>query len=235
MITNLNNSKLGEIIKLELHDVISYLPGYNCKDCGFSDCSGFAKALIEKKAEPESCRYLQRQQNGNLDNLRDLLGHEIALADTEKPVGVLDGYVADFVLKPLKDECSCREVLYPFYQQKYEPGALIRYRPIGCPIPHFAEIIEENKGLITVHMIGPCHRIGSMEKEAFEDIGVCMIGGFIGLVEGSKPKVGHTVRFIPKGCMMQKVHSGIVVQIEGDRAIIEGIDLKVWSLPEAAN
>jgi len=28
---------------------------------------------------------------------------------------------------------------------------------------------------------------------------------------------------------MQKVHSGVVVQIEGIKAIIEGIDLKVWA------
>jgi len=31
--------------------------------------------------------------------------------------------------------------------------------------------------------------------------------------------------------MMQKVHSGVVVQLVGKRAIIEGIDLKVWAPP----
>jgi ABC-type sugar transport system ATPase subunit len=71
--------------------------------------------------------------------------------------------------------------------------------------------------------IGPCHRIGNMKEEQFEDIGVCMVEGFIGIVDGKLPKVGRTIRFVPEGCMMQKVHSGIVVQIEGDKAIIEGI------------
>ncbi|MDK2928789.1 MAG: hypothetical protein PWP73_380, partial [Methanococcus sp.] len=28
--------------------------------------------------------------------------------------------------------------------------------------------------------------------------------------------------------MMQKVHSGVVVEVEGNRVLIEGIDLKVW-------
>jgi uncharacterized Fe-S cluster-containing protein len=66
-------------------------------------------------------------------------------------------------------------------------------------------------------MLGPCHRIDGTSDVEFEDIGVCMVGGFVGLVDG---------------CMMQKVHSGVVVQMESDRAIIEGIDLKVWAPPE---
>ncbi len=222
-------------IKTDLNAFIKLLPGYNCKDCGFSDCADFAEALISKSTEPERCRYLHQQKNDNLNKLKQLLDNEIEIVAGKKVVGVLDGYIADFFLKPLKDECSCREILYPFYNKKYKAGDLIRYRPLGCPIPHFARILKADRGLITVHMIGPCNRIGSMQKEDFEDIGVCMVGGFIGIVEGEIPKVGQTVRFVPKGCMMQKVHSGVVVQIEGDKAIIEGIDLKVWSLPESAD
>jgi uncharacterized Fe-S cluster-containing protein len=41
-------------------------------------------------------------------------------------------------------------------------------------------------------------------------------------------EVGETVRFLPEHCMMQKVHSGVVVHSEGMRLRIEGIDLKVW-------
>ena len=41
-------------------------------------------------------------------------------------------------------------------------------------------------------------------------------------------EVGETVRFLPEHCMMQKVHSGVVVHFEGARVRIEGIDLKVW-------
>jgi hypothetical protein len=45
---------------------------------------------------------------------------------------------------------------------------------------------------------------------------------------GRRPEVGETVRFLPEHCMMQKVHSGVVVHSEGMRLRIEGIDLKVW-------
>ena len=41
-------------------------------------------------------------------------------------------------------------------------------------------------------------------------------------------KVDETVKFIPTHCMMQKVHSGIVVGIEDRNIRIEAIDLKVW-------
>ena len=62
-----------------------------------------------------------------------------------------------------------------------------------------------------------------------EDIGICMVAAFEGVVSrGKRPEVGETVRFLPEHCMMQKVHSGVVVHSEGNRVRIEGIDLKVW-------
>ncbi|EHP84396.1 Fe-S cluster domain protein [Methanotorris formicicus Mc-S-70] len=56
-----------------------------------------------------------------------------------------------------------------------------------------------------------------------------MVIAFEGTVkEGKIPEVGKTVKFLPEHCMMQKVHSGVVVEVEGKRVYIEGIDLKVF-------
>lgn len=213
-------------------DIRKLLPGYHCGACGFIKCDDFAEAVAKGKSVPQKCRFiLQEKFKTNLQQINSLMHGELNV-EQEVCVGTLDDYVADFLLKPLLDEVACREILFPFYQgRNYEIGELVKYRPLGCPIPHYAKIIDVNKGLITVHVIGPCHRINNTE-DTFEDIGVCMVGGFIGLIEGKKPKIGKTVRFIPKSCMMQKVHSGIVVQMEGEKAIIEAVDLKVWSLPE---
>ncbi|MCD4843559.1 MAG: Fe-S cluster domain protein [Methanosarcinales archaeon] len=53
--------------------------------------------------------------------------------------------------------------------------------------------------------------------------------GFDGMVtKGRVPDVSETVKFLPEHCMMQKVHSGVVVHSEGKRVRIESIDLKVW-------
>jgi uncharacterized Fe-S cluster-containing protein len=109
---------------------------------------------------------------------------------------------------------------------------VIRYRPLGCPITHFARILEKKDGLLTIHVVGPRHRLG--EEFPFTDIGVCMVIGFEGEVRGTLPSVGETVRFLPAECMMQKVHSGVVVGIEGRSARIEGLDLKVWAPPVKA-
>ena len=42
-----------------------------------------------------------------------------------------------------------------------------------------------------------------------------MVGGFQELSRRKVTSGGETVRFLPYHCMMQKVHSGVVVQLEG--------------------
>lgn len=92
---------------------------------------------------------------------------------------------------------------------------------------HFARVLGWEHGILTVHMVGPLHLLG--QQAEYNDLGVCMVAAFEGLVvRGSIPSVGQTVRFLPEHCMMQKVHSGVVVHSEGRMVRIEGIDLKVW-------
>jgi Predicted Fe-S protein len=208
------------------------LPGFNCGICGYARCDEFAGALLKKWTQLEKCRFLYQEIfEDNRNALEEILKEEKIIPEEEKVVGLLDGYEADFILKPLPDESSCREVLYPFTRKELKEGDIIRYRPLGCPIIHFARILNEDNGLITVHLVGPCHRLGEDVEFDYLDIGVCMVGGFEGIIQGKLPAVGETIRFLPVHCMMQKVHSGVVVQLEGRRAIIEGIDLKVWAPP----
>jgi uncharacterized Fe-S cluster-containing protein len=212
--------------------ILMLLPGYNCGICGYGRCDEFAGALLRNRTQLEKCRFLYQELfQGNLEELEDILKEEKIIPMEEKIVGVMDSYEADFILKPLPEEQSCRETLYPFTREELKPGEIIRYRPLGCPVTHFAEILDENHGLITVHLVGPCHRMDPKVDFQFKEVGVCMVGGFEGIIQGKLPAVGETVRFLPYHCMMQKVHSGVVVQLEGRRAIIEGIDLKVWAPP----
>jgi len=212
--------------------IVKLLPGFQCGICGFARCDEFAEALLRKHADLDECRFLLQETFApNRDNLEKILKEEKIIPEEEKIVGILDGYEADIILNALPEEHSCRETLFPFTREELKVGDIIRYRPLGCPIIHFAEILEENHGLIVVHIVGPCHRLDEDADFEFKDIGVCMVGGFEGIIEGKLPAVGETVRFLPGHCMMQKVHSGVVVQLVGRRAIIEGIDLKVWAPP----
>ncbi|WP_406659973.1 hypothetical protein V7O66_08980 [Methanolobus sp. ZRKC3] len=151
------------------------------------------------------------------------------MGQEEEIIGVIDGLNADFMLAPLKNESSCREEIHPFDGSiPIEVGDYLRYRPLACPVIHFAKVIDISPGIYTIHLVGPLHRLGQDDFQ-FKDVGLAMILAFEGIVsKGKLPKVGQTVKFIPEYCMMQKVHAGMVVGVEGKKVRIEGIDLKVW-------
>lgn len=237
-----------------MQDILDLLPGYNCGECGAKQCRDFADALLGKKVLLTACPHLDSERfRANITEIEELLNRigynsdtEAALRrkETDAPLldsgrasepaglqGLIDGLQADFTLSPLPGEPSCREDLYPF-DRKIDvdtlKNAYIRYRPLGCPVTHFAKVIDVARGILTVHLIGPVHRITGQNTN-FEDIGICMVAGFYGVVnKGKMPHVSQTVRFIPDHCMMQKVHSGVIVHSEGSKVRIEIIDLKVW-------
>ncbi len=201
------------------------LPGYNCGECGLGSCREFASTLVDV-ADLEHCPVLKQERFK--DRSAKIVGLLAVSEKEEEIVGVLDGLRADFALAPLPGEPSCREDLYPFDRSAdLKPGDVFRYRPLGCPVTHFAKVLKFSHSIATVHLVGPVHLISG--SPAPQDIGICMVAGFEGLVSrGRNPEVGETVRFLPEHCMMQKVHSGVVVHSEGRRLRIEGIDLKVW-------
>ncbi len=201
------------------------LPGYNCGECGLGSCREFALTLVDA-AGLERCPALKQERFK--DRSEKIAGLLAVSEKEEEIVGVLDGLWADFALAPLPGEPSCREDLYPFDRSAdLKPGDVFRYRPLGCPVTHFARVLKFSHSIATVHLVGPVHLISG--SPAPQDIGICMVAGFEGLVSrGNVPDVGETVRFLPEHCMMQKVHSGVVVHSEGKRLRIEGIDLKVW-------
>ena len=210
------------------------LPGFNCGNCGYQNCDNFAQALLDKKNEISDCSVLARADYlKNKNTLIKILAQSAyTLVQNNKPiVGVIDRYKADIILKPLKGESSCREVLLPFYPAVLKKDDIIRYRPLGCPITHIAKIIETQHSLVTVQIIGP-GKNRDYESMKINDVGICMVIAFRGSYEGKSIKVGETVRFLPHHCMMQKIHSGVVVNIENGNVLIEGIDLKVWGMPE---
>ena len=211
-----------------LRKIINKLPGFNCGNCGYSRCDEFAEALLSKNKNVSDCPILIREEFKEKRNyIEKILNKSTDLNNKKgKIIGLIDNYEADIVLEPLRGENSCREVLLSMGSSQMQINDIIRYRPLGCPITHFAKIIEIQNFLLTVHIIGPGERLG--KEFQYKDIGTCIVLSFEGKYHGKNIKVGETVRFLPKHCMMQKIHSGVVVNIEKDNVIIEGIDLKVW-------
>ncbi|MEA1870239.1 MAG: (Fe-S)-binding protein [Euryarchaeota archaeon] len=224
----------GQAMKRQIY---RQLPGFNCGECGYANCIQFAASLVAGEAETTGCPFLlQDRFKESNEQVNEILsgktGGEMEAAedtgDEAEIIGLIDHLAADFVLSPLRGEPSCREDLHPFDREiRAEIGDILRYRPWGCPITHFAEVMAAAHGIVTVHVVGPLHRLGS--EIVWKDAGICMVVGFEGLVtRGDMPDVGATVRFLPEHCMMGKVHAGVIVHSEGDRVRIEGIDLKVW-------
>jgi len=204
---------------------LDLLPGYNCGRCGHPSCRSFAVALGEGK-RLEDCPLLgQERYAPNLEELRKLVRED---APNSFP-GLVGGSTGDVLLGPLPGEPSCREDIYPFDRDvRALPGEPITYRPLGCPIVHFGNVLDVNHSILTIHLTGPLNRLGENDYHPLE-LGICQIAAFEGVVLNDRIlEVGETVRFIPHHCMMQKVHSGVVVRSEGDQVRIEGIDLKVW-------
>jgi uncharacterized Fe-S cluster-containing protein len=175
----------------------------------------------------DQCPFMSQERfQGRREELERMLADG---SRSQRIVGVIDGLEAQFSLLPLEGEPSCRESLYPFDRDaKVGEGEVIMYRPLGCPIVHFARVLSSSHGILNVHIIGPQRIIAGGGDEP-RDIGMCMVAGFEGMLgRGKMPRVGQTVRFLPQHCMMGKVHSGVVVSIEGSKLRIEGIDLKVW-------
>lgn len=211
-----------------MEKILIRLPGINCGNCGFARCDEFANALINKTKITSDCPVLLRENYYEAKILIENILKQLSNLSSKKKkiIGLIDNYEADIILEPLSNENSCREVLLPMSNFQIKINDVIKYRPLGCPIIHFAEIIKIQHSLITVHIIGSCHRMN--EDFQYKDIGTCMVIAFEGRYHGKNIKIGDTVRFLPNHCMMQKIHSGVVVNLEGNKVIIEGIDLKVW-------
>lgn len=221
-----------------MKEIAKLLPGFNCGECGFKNCREFARALLKGK-DLDLCPYLSQEKHlaerAEIEEILPRLKSEMKdregeVVEAEAEIrGVIDGLAADFALAPLPGEPSCREEIHPFDRDaEFEVGDVLRYRPLGCPVTHFGKIIKIDHGLVTVHMVGPRHLLGD-ESFAPKDVGVCLVAAFEGVVSrGRVPEVGETVSFLPEHCMMQKVHSGMIVHSKGRMVRIESIDLKVW-------
>jgi len=209
-----------------IEKLVVNLPGYNCGACGQTDCCSFARSLMEGKTMITKCPVLlQEPFKLRRKKIEELLMIGEVYKNSEI-VGLIDKVEADFILEPLNGEISCRETLACFAPYRIGKGELVRYRPLGCPITHFARVILNYKGLIDVWIEGPERITG--KEELYIELGICLVLSFQGQIEGPLPNIGQTVKFLPKHCMMGKVHSGIVVQLEDNKSRIDSIDLKVW-------
>jgi uncharacterized Fe-S cluster-containing protein len=194
------------------------LPNLDCGACGVKTCSQFAEILVAEPEEIKRCIHI----NGN--------GKPSPATDTCatcKPLGLGDkmGWKDsmqrefDFILDCFENEPGPRETMLPYNpllvkELGVKKGDIMIGRPMGmscgCPITHCGVVTDADarNGVINWCVTGPL----KPRSEGFIDIGYYTAQAYEGLIrEANVPiQLGHRYWFMPRRCMLQWRHSGLV-------------------------
>ncbi len=190
------------------------LPGKDCGMCGYSCCDDLQTAIDNSKDTEKSCAFYEEPKITEEEYIDSL------------------GRTYDFVLEKLPTDEGPRETIHPFvFPKKIKVGDIIYGRPqaAGCPISHVGKIIgiDKTSGLIDWVVIGPL----ATRDGDIKDIGSYIPIAFYGIVKNTKVelKVGMRYNWLPRRCMVQWRHSGLISYLskntDGYLARIEGVCL----------
>lgn len=142
----------------------------------------------------------------------------------------------DFVLDTFPNEPGPRETILPHNPQitkelDIQPGDILIGRPLGmscgCPITHcgVAVQVDPRNGVIVWCVTGPL----GPRAGAHKDLGYYSAEAYEGLVRDTRKelKIGMRYWFLPRRCMLQWRHSGLVNFVnktkDGTQIRIEGL------------
>ncbi|MDH5511117.1 MAG: Fe-S cluster protein [Nitrospinota bacterium] len=210
---------------INVDEAISRLPGKDCGLCGRKSCAEFAKLLSRAPEEMGRCVFIahsdQPQAPATLNEAtyRDILGREY-----------------DFILDKLSTDVGPRETILPFNPANLErlgvkTGDVLVGRPAaaGCPVSHCGVVASEPdyfNGLVEWQVVGPL-----AARERGTDIGMYTPIAYEGLAIFPRVELSFGMRyfFLPRYCMLQVRHSGLVNTLtktrEGLYVRLEGIML----------
>ena len=198
---------------------IDLLPMLDCGACGYKTCNDFADAIDKSETELKMCIHVK--QNGHA--IKDVINC-MNFSDHQK-VGEKMGWKDhlkrdfDFILDCFDNEPGPRETILPYNPQLVKElgvkkGDVMIGRPMGmscgCPITHCGVVTDSDprNGVINWQVTGPL----KPRSERFVDIGYYVAQGYEGLIRESKDKIelGRRYWFLPRRCMLQWRHSGLV-------------------------
>jgi uncharacterized Fe-S cluster-containing protein len=226
---------MSEKIKIS-PDILENLPMLDCGACGFKTCEEFAITLPEVPEDIKRCIHLNGKKNGTNGS---------ASVKVEKPQGMAEkmGWIDnlqrpfDFILDCFDNEPGPRETILPYNpalvkELGVKKGDIMIGRPMGmscgCPITHCGIVTDTDprNGVINWCVTGPLRP----RSEGFIDIGYYVAQGYEGLIREAKEeiKLGRRYWFLPRRCMLQWRHSGLVNAVTrmkdgGYKVRIEGL------------
>jgi len=226
---------MSDMLKVPVES-LEILPMLDCGACGFKTCEEFATLLPENPEELKRCIHINGKKNGS---------NGTGTIKSIQPAGIAEkmGWVDnlkrpfDFILDCFENEPGPRETILPYNPAlvkdlSVKKGDIMIGRPMGmscgCPITHCGIVTDTDprNGVINWCVTGPLRP----RSEGFIDIGYYVAQAYDGLIRESKDeiKLGTRYWFLPRRCMLQWRHSGLVNAVTsmkdgGYKVRIEGL------------
>lgn len=212
---------------------IDVLPNLDCGACGYKTCADFADIIEKDPDEIKRCIHVKKSSAVSQplpSNIEHSMGHKMGWKDNLKRE-------FDFILDLFEGEPGPRETILPYNPALVKDlgvkkGDIMIGRPMGmscgCPITHcgIVESVDARNGIINWFVTGPL----KPRSEGFIDIGYYTAQAYEGLIKDYKDeiKLGKRYWFLPRRCMLQWRHSGLVNAVTkykdgGYKVRIEGL------------
>ncbi len=222
-------------IRSTANDILVQLPLTDCGGCGFKSCQEFANFIPDHPDELKRCIHINRNKPGktvpgDISNLlRGGTEERVWIDNLQRPY--------DFILDCFDNEPGPRETILPYNpalvkELGVKKGDVMIGRPMGmscgCPITHCGIVtdVDPRNGVINWCVTGPLRP----RNEGFIDIGYYVAQAYDGLIRDAKEeiKLGKRYWFLPRRCMLQWRHSGLVNAVTrlkegGYKVRIEGL------------
>lgn len=201
-----------------LPDAPATLPGLDCGACGFRTCQQFSDHLFRNPDDIKLCVHI--------DNKKAVMQDPVAcLSCMHEGLGVKLGWKDnlqrefDFILDSFDNEPGPRETILPYNPALVKDlgvkkDDIMIGRPMGmscgCPVTHCGVVtsVDARNGVINWCVSGPL----KPRTQGFIDIGYYTAQGYEGLIKETNKeiKLGMRYWFLPRRCMLQWRHSGLV-------------------------
>ncbi len=195
----------------------SRLPGLDCGSCGFRSCEQFSKLLAENPDEARRCTHLS--DSAVRAPAPSGAGPSAVVAAPAGEWKDMLGRAYDFLLDCFPGAPGPREIILPHNpvltrELDIRAGDVILGRPMGmscgCPITHCGTVAEADPktGVIAWDVTGPL----KARSQGFKDLGYYTALAYEGIVKDTacELRIGMRYWFLPRHCMLQWRHSGLV-------------------------
>lgn len=198
--------------------IFELLPGLDCGACGYKTCEAFSHIAEQNKDELKKCIHISEKKQ---EKVQHQFCHSCATGGLGEKLGWKDSLKRDFdfILDVFEGEPGPKETILPYNpilvkELGVKKGDVMIGRPMGmscgCPVTHCGVVsdVDARNGVINWHVTGPLRP----RTEAFVDIGYYVSQAYEGIIKESKEKIqlGQRYWFLPRRCMLQWRHSGLV-------------------------